>query len=142
MFAAAGFMKLTQPQQKLAGRLPWVEDLSPATDALIGTLELAAELPPTLPASSGIAPALTPLAATGLVGLMVLAATTHARHREPGAIAFSAAVLTLATLAAWGRFGPYPSYHHRCQPSPSHQGVTHACICLHRVRRLCASPRA
>src|ERR1035438_7921601 len=78
MFAMAGFSKLTQPRQKLAWRLPWVEGFSPATAALIGTLELAAALALILPASTGIIPALTPLAATGLVVLMVLAATTHA----------------------------------------------------------------
>ena len=109
MFATAGFMKLTQQKQKLAGRLPWVEDLSAATAALIGTAELAAALALILPAATGIAPALTPLAATGLVVLMVLAATTHVRRREPGAIAFNTVLLALASVVAWGRFGPYPS---------------------------------
>ena len=52
---------------------------------------------------------LTPLAATGLVVMMVLAAITHLRRKEPSAIAFNAVVLVLATVLAWGRFGPYPS---------------------------------
>ena len=108
MFAMAGFSKLTQPRQKLAWRLPWVEGFSPATAALIGTLELAAALALILPASTGIIPALTPLAATGLVVLMVLAATTHGRRREPAAIAVDAVLLTPASMAARGRFGPYP----------------------------------
>lgn len=38
---------------------------------------------------------------------MVLAAITHARRREPGAIAFNAVLLILAALVVWGRFGPY-----------------------------------
>ena len=109
MFAMAGFSKLTQPRQKLAWRLPWVEGFSPATAALIGTLELAAALALILPASTGIIPALTPLAATGLVVAMVLAATTHARRREPAAIALDAVLLTPASVAARGRLGPYPS---------------------------------
>jgi hypothetical protein len=108
MFAMAGFTKLTQPRVKLAWRLPWVEGFSPATAALIGTLELAAALALILPASTGIIPALTPLAATGLVVLMVLAATTHACRREPAAIAVDAVLLTPASMAARGRFGPYP----------------------------------
>ena len=108
MFAMAGFSKLAQPRQKLAWRLPWVEGFSPATAALIGTLELAAALALILPASTGIIPALTPLAATGLVVLMVLAATTHGRRREPAAIAVDAVLLTPASMAARGRFGPYP----------------------------------
>ena len=109
MFAMAGFTKLTQPQPKRAWRLPGVHGFSPATAALIGTLELAAALTLILPASSGITPALTPLAAPRLVVLMVLAASTHARRREPGAIGFNAVPLAPATVAAWGRFGPYPS---------------------------------
>jgi hypothetical protein len=60
-----------------------------------------------LPAATGIAPKLTPLAATGLVVLMVLAAITHARRKEPSAIAFNAVLLVPAAVVAWGRFGPY-----------------------------------
>jgi uncharacterized membrane protein YphA (DoxX/SURF4 family) len=108
-FAMAGFMKLTQPKDKLVSRLPWVEDFSPTTVKLIGTAELAAALGLILPAATGIAPVLTPLAATGLAVLMVLAAMTHARRKEPGAIAVNAALLILAAIVAWGRFGPYPS---------------------------------
>ena len=108
-FAMAGFMKLTQPKDKLVSRLPWVEDFSPTTVKLIGTAELAAAIGLILPAATGIAPVLTPLAATGLAVLMVLAAITHARRKEPGAIAVNAALLILAAVVAWGRFGPYPS---------------------------------
>jgi len=103
-FAMAGFMKLTQPKDKLVSRLPWVEDFSPTTVKLIGTAELAAAIGLILPAATGIAPVLTPLTV-----LMVLAAMTHARRKEPGAIAVNAALLILAAIVAWGRFGPYPS---------------------------------
>ena len=106
-FAVAGFMKLTQPKEKLLGTLPWVEDFSPTTVKLIGTAELAAALGLILPAAARVAPVLTPLAATGLVVLMVLAAITHARRREPGGIAVNAVLLVLAAVVAWGRFGPY-----------------------------------
>jgi uncharacterized membrane protein YphA (DoxX/SURF4 family) len=109
MFAMAGFMKLTRPKEKLVGQLPWVQDFSPATVKFIGIAEAAAALALILPAATGIAPVLTPLAATGLVVMMVLAAITHLRRKEPSAIAFNAVVLVLATVTAWGRFGPYPS---------------------------------
>src|SRR4051812_48172568 len=39
-FGMAGLMKLTQPKQKLAGQMAWVEDFAPNTVKLIGTLEL------------------------------------------------------------------------------------------------------
>lgn len=107
MFAMAGVMKSTQPTDKLAEKLPWVADFSPATVRLIGIVELAAALGLILPAATGIATVLTPLAATGLAVVMVLAALTHTRRKEPGAIAFNTALLILAALIAWGRFGPY-----------------------------------
>ncbi|WP_411152110.1 DoxX family protein [Streptomyces sp. A30] len=107
MFAMAGVMKSTQPKEKLAGRLPWTADFSQGTVRFIGIVEFAAALGLILPAATGIAPVLTPLAATGLVVVMVLAAITHGRRKEPGAIAFNAVLLILAALVAWGRFGPY-----------------------------------
>lgn len=54
-----------------------------------------------------MAPVLTPLAATGLAVVMLLAAITHARRKENGAIGFNTVLLVLAALVAWGRFGPY-----------------------------------
>ena len=50
---------------------------------------------------------LTPLAATGLAIVMILAAITHVRRREPSGIAVNAVLLVLAAFVAWGRFGPY-----------------------------------
>jgi uncharacterized membrane protein YphA (DoxX/SURF4 family) len=107
MFAMAGAMKSTQPKDKLVDKLPWVADFSPATVRFIGVVEFAAALGLILPAATGIAPVLTPLAATGLAITMVLAAITHARRKEPSAIAFNAGLLILAAIVAWGRFGPY-----------------------------------
>lgn len=107
MFAMAGLMKTAQPIDKLAGSLPYVKDLAPATVRLIGMAELAAALGLILPAVTGTATFLTPLAATGLVVVMVLAAGFHYRRGEYSAIAFNAVLLALAAVTAWGRFGPY-----------------------------------
>lgn len=107
LFAMAGWMKASQPKEKLLERLPWAEDFSPGTLRLIGVVELAAAVGLILPAATGIAPILTPLAGTGLVVQMVLAAVTHARRKEPRAIAFNAVLLVVAAIVAWGRFGPY-----------------------------------
>ena len=57
--------------------------------------------------SSSVAVFLTPLAATGLVVMMMLAVLTHIRRREPGAIVFTAVLMLAAAFVAWGRFGPY-----------------------------------
>lgn len=107
MFAMAGVMKATQPKEKLAANLPWVEDYSPGTVRLIGIVEILGALGLVLPAALGIAPILTPIAATGLAVVMVLAAVTHGRRHEPRAIAFNAVLFIAAVIVAWGRFGPY-----------------------------------
>jgi uncharacterized membrane protein YphA (DoxX/SURF4 family) len=107
MFAMAGLMKATQPKDKLVARLPWVEDFSQGTVRFIGVAELLAAIGLILPAATGIAPILTPIAATGLAVMMVLAAATHIRRKEPSGVAFNAILFVLAVLVAWGRFGPY-----------------------------------
>jgi len=107
MFAMAGVTKATQPKEKLAARLPWVEDFSAGTVRFIGVVELLAAIGLVVPAATGVLPVLTPLAATGLAIVMVLAMNTHRRRREPGAIAFNAALFAVAVVIAWGRFGPY-----------------------------------
>ena len=74
---------------------------------LTGVAELAGALGLILPAATGIAVWLTPLAACGIALIMVLAAGLHARRREPSGIAVNVVLLALAVLVAWGRFGPY-----------------------------------
>ncbi|WP_181697851.1 DoxX family protein [Nocardia sp. GTS18] len=107
MFALAGVQKSLQPQDKLAEKLPWVEDVSLPTLRLIGVSELLGALGLILPAWTGIAPILTPVAAVGLAVIMALAALTHARRKEPAAIVFNLALAAAAVFVAWGRFGPY-----------------------------------
>ncbi|MDP9792996.1 putative membrane protein YphA (DoxX/SURF4 family) [Catenuloplanes nepalensis] len=107
MFAMAGVMKTLQPKEKLAGNLPWVQDFSAGTVRFIGAVEFLAALGLILPAATGIAPILTPLAATGLVIVMALAIVVHVRRKEPAAIGFNVILLVVAAVVAWGRFGPY-----------------------------------
>jgi uncharacterized membrane protein YphA (DoxX/SURF4 family) len=104
---ASGAMKLTWPKQKLASRFGWVEDFSAGAVKAIGTLEVLAAVGLILPAALDIAPVLVPLAAVGLVVLMAGAIITHLRRHEARVIASPMAVLALAVLVAWGRFGPW-----------------------------------
>lgn len=106
-FAASGALKLTRPREQLAERMGWVDDFSAGTVRLIGALEVLAALGLILPRATGIAPVLTPLAALGLVALMIGAAVVHARRREYPMIAINVVLLVLAAIVAWGRFGPY-----------------------------------
>jgi uncharacterized membrane protein YphA (DoxX/SURF4 family) len=103
-FLGAGAMKLSQPKEKLAKNMAWVEDFSQGTVRLIGTLEVLGAIGLVLPALSGVLPWLTPLAALGLVVLMIGAALTHLRRTEYGNIAVNAVLLILAAFVAYGRF--------------------------------------
>lgn len=107
MFGLAGVMKTLQPREKLAAQLPWVEDFSTGTVRFIGIAEFAGALGLILPAATGIAPILTPVAAVCLAVVMAMAAVVHARRKEPSAIAFNAALAVVSLIVAWGRFGPY-----------------------------------
>lgn len=103
-FAMAGFMKVTQPKEKLQPRMGFVEDFSAGTVKLIGTAELLGAVGLILPWLTGIAPVLTPIAASGLVLVMILAAVTHFRRKEYSAILFNAVLGGLALFVALGRF--------------------------------------
>jgi uncharacterized membrane protein YphA (DoxX/SURF4 family) len=107
-FLVAGLMKSTQPRQRLATSMGWVEDFSDNTVRTIGVLELLAGIGLLLPAVTGVATMLVPLAAVGLALLMLLAALTHRRRGEPQMIGINAALLLAAVVVAWARFGPYP----------------------------------
>ncbi|WP_030156438.1 DoxX family protein [Glycomyces sp. NRRL B-16210] len=106
-FLMAGLLKSTQPKEKLAPKMPWVNDFSPGVVKLVGVTELAAALGLVLPALTGIAVVLTPLAALGLAVIMVLAGIYHFRKGEYSGIVVNAAFLVIALVIAWGRFGPY-----------------------------------
>jgi uncharacterized membrane protein YphA (DoxX/SURF4 family) len=110
LFLAAGGMKLAQPKEKLAAspNMAWAQDFSPGMLKTIGALEVLAAVGLILPAALGIVPVLVPLAALGLVLLMVGAAITHARRGESRAIVMNVVLIVLAAVVAWGRCGPFP----------------------------------
>jgi uncharacterized membrane protein len=107
MFAMSGGVKAIQPKDKLVGKYPWMQDVSQATVRFIGVMELLGAIGLIVPAAAGIAPVLTPIAGTGLAVMMVLAAATHIRRKEPSGLPVTAILFVLAALVAWGRFGPY-----------------------------------
>src|SRR5258705_11938269 len=81
-FLMAGLMKLTQPIERPAQRMSWVNDFSPASIRVIGAVEFLGAIGVILPAWTGILPWLTPLAATGLGIVMLGAMATHLRRHE------------------------------------------------------------
>lgn len=106
-FLAAGATKLSRPKEKLEATMSWVTDVSASAVRFIGTVEVLGALGLILPAATGIATVLTPLAAVGLGLVMVGAIVTHARRTETRSIAVNVVLLAIAVVIAWGRFGPY-----------------------------------
>ncbi|WP_062316050.1 MULTISPECIES: DoxX family protein [Demequina] len=104
MYLTAGLMKSFTPREHLLTKLPWVEDYSASTVKLIGWSELLGALGLVLPWALDIAPALTPIAATGLVLIQALAIRAHIRRGETNVIAFNAVLLIAAAFVAVTRF--------------------------------------
>ncbi len=109
VFLMTGFLKVTQPIEKLLERMAWVEDFSPGTVRLIGVVELLGAVGIVLPALTGILPWLTPLAAVGLAGDQVGAALTNRRRGEYRMIGINALLLAMAVFVAYGRFIALPA---------------------------------
>ena len=109
VYLGAGLAKATQPKEKLQKNLPWVEDYSAGTVRFIGVVEILGALGLILPQATGIAPILTPLAATGLVVVQALAIRTHVRRHEPQVLPANIALLLLALFVAVGRFAGWGS---------------------------------
>jgi len=106
-FLAGGVVKLVLPKEKLAAAgMGFAEDFGTGAVKAIGAVEILAGVGLILPAALDIAPVLVPLAAVGVVLLMIGAAITHARRHEAQPILMNVTLLALAVLVAWGRFGP------------------------------------
>ena len=109
VFAGAGLMKLTQPTKQLAAKgLAWTEDFSTGQVKAIGAVEVLGALGLILPAATGIATLLTPLAAAGLAVTMVGAAVVHVRRGEANMVPVNVVLGGLAAFVAVMRFGPNP----------------------------------
>ena len=103
-FVLTGLVKVLQPYEVLADRMAWVQDYSPGLVRGIGALEILGGIGLVLPALLGVLPILTPLAAAGLAVIMALAVLHHLRSHERGQVLFTAALLILLVIVAWGRF--------------------------------------
>lgn len=105
IFVVSGTFKVTMPKQKLieSGQTGVAPFPLPAIRA-IATCELVGAVGIVAPWALDIAPVLTPLAAVGFVLLMIGAAISHTRLREPRNVAVNATILVLALAVAIGRF--------------------------------------
>jgi hypothetical protein len=84
----------------------WVNDFSTPAVNTIGILEILAAIGLIVPALAGTAQFLVPVAAVGLVLLMLGAMVVHLRRHEAKDMVSGIVLLALAVVVAWGRFGP------------------------------------
>jgi hypothetical protein len=108
VFVVSSSAKLFVPKEKLA-TVPlggWTRDASAGFVKDLGALEVLAAVGLIVPAAVGIVPVLVPVAAVGVVLLMVGAMLTHGRRHEVVGVALNLTYLAMATFVAWGRFGP------------------------------------
>lgn len=109
VFLVASSTKLFVPKEKLAAFRggEWTGDFSARFVKTIGAIELLPPLGLLLPAAVGVAPVLVPLAAIGVVLLMIGAVTMRLRRGERMVLP-DLLYLALAAFVVWGRLGPYP----------------------------------
>ena len=111
VFLLAGAMKLMKSRAEIAAgqpeRMGWIVEVSDGTARLAAGAEVLGALGLILPAITGVAPVLVPLAAAGLAVTMILAAVFHIRRGESQATAMNIVLAILALIVMWGRLGDY-----------------------------------
>ena len=97
-FLAAGLMKVARPKEALAASgMAWTDDFAEPTVKLIGAAEILGAMGVVCPAITGIAPILSPIAASALALVMVGAIVVHVRRGENAAPSVVLLVLAVAS---------------------------------------------
>jgi DoxX-like family len=106
IFLLSGSLKSTQSRDRMIETGQTAAKIVPLPMMRVaGMTELLGVLGIILPWATGVARVLTPVAAVGFCVVMALAATVHARLREPRAIAVNLLILAVAAFVSIGRFG-------------------------------------
>jgi uncharacterized membrane protein len=100
VFALAGAVKLAVPRERLQAFMHWARSWPRGRIKLLGLAELAGAVGLIVPRATGIAPALTPIAAVCLALLMVGAAQTHKRLGESPLAPVAVGILCVVVAAA------------------------------------------
>ncbi|GAA4476391.1 DoxX family protein [Rhodococcus olei] len=107
VYLAVGVAKLAIPYDRLTANknMAWAGDFSPGAVKAIGAVEVLGAVGLILPQATGVAEALTPWAAVGLVLVQAGAIVVHARRGELAAtLPVNLVLLVLAAFVAIGRF--------------------------------------
>ncbi|RZU66120.1 DoxX-like protein [Microterricola gilva] len=101
LFVMAGSMKAVTPYGTVREKMAWVESVNPPQLKTIGILEVLGALGLVLPAATGIAPWLTPIAAFGLFVMMVVAVALHVRRKESATPSIVLGIIALVVGIGW-----------------------------------------
>lgn len=115
-FLAVGVLHFIVPPG-LPEPISWMYDLSPALHWISGTAEILAAFGLILPGLTRNKPNLTPLAAAGLVVIMLGAVVWHIGRGEFINIGLNLLLAALAAFVAYGRWVPHP-LPGRSEPGP------------------------
>lgn len=107
-FLMSGAGKVFTPMEQLQAQMPWFQGALGGAARFIGVMEVLGALGLILPAATRILPKLTPLAASGLLTVMVLASMTHISRGEYPMIVANLVLGGLAAFIAWGRLKEVP----------------------------------
>lgn len=101
-------MKAIAPLETLHAQVPWTNHVPDLLVRFIGVSEFAGGIGVLLPAITRIKPQLTPLAALGLMAVMLLATAFHLTRGEFIAIPVTIGLAAVAAFVAWGRSRKLP----------------------------------
>jgi uncharacterized membrane protein YphA (DoxX/SURF4 family) len=103
LFSGGG--KVVRPHSKVKLTMEFAEDFAPWQVKVIGILEVLGAIGLIVPELTHIAPILTPIAASGLVLVQVVAIIVHLRrHDSPKGLPVNIVLLLLALFVAIARF--------------------------------------
>jgi putative oxidoreductase len=108
VFLALGLLMVTRSRERLLRVAGWVEDFPEWVVTTVGVLELLAAAGLVLPGVFGVAGVLVPLAALGLVVLLIGAIVTHLLRGEQDEVGAPVALLLAAAVVAAGRLSAWP----------------------------------
>jgi uncharacterized membrane protein YphA (DoxX/SURF4 family) len=104
VFFITGAGKLFLPLENLYELIPWTKDANPITIRLIGFSEILGCVGLILPSLLRIKPWLTPLAATGVAVIMLLAIFFNISTGETSVIGINILFFLMSAFVSWGRF--------------------------------------
>ena len=108
VFGGAGLTILVKSRADLSKMFGgWVENVPPPLLKLLGLAEVAAAVGLILPPLVGVLPLLTAFAAIGVVIIMIGGVVIHVRLPDYPGLAMNVAIVAMAGMVVWARFGPY-----------------------------------